>query len=117
MKVGVGRNKLIRGRVQVQGGKHAVLIVHRIRGDADGDLPQVAQALRAFGFFLRLAQGRKEHRRKDRDDGNHDKQFNESERARQKNGAPRTKLKRAVCFQYLFGLWHRTGSVPMQFHI
>ena len=48
-----------------------------MRGEAE--LPQIADAVRAFGFLLRGTQRGQEHPRQDRDNRNDDEQFDECE--------------------------------------
>lgn len=42
---------------EIEGRKYFVRIVARIHGHPDADLPQIAEALGAPGFLLRLAEG------------------------------------------------------------
>ena len=60
-------------------GRHEILIVRRIHGIAQILLLLVGHTASGVGLHLRLGEGRQEHSRQNRDDGNDDQQLDERE--------------------------------------
>ena len=58
---------------------HFGVVVFTVKGDCHGQFLEVGRALDDAGFFASRIQCRQEHRGQDRDDGNHNEEFNESE--------------------------------------
>ena len=74
----VGAGRFLFGRRDFEIGHIVIRIVH-IHLARQTELPHVAETVRRIGHFLRLAQGRQQHPRQDRDDGDHHQQFDQCE--------------------------------------
>jgi hypothetical protein len=61
-------------------GRQTVVVIHAIKMGAKFKLLQIIQACDALGLVPGFCQGRKQQRRENADDGDHDKQFDEGER-------------------------------------
>ena len=86
--VPVGRRRHeVSVRVILQGIPPVVLVrkdvftIAQVHGDSQHNLLDAAQALGLNGLLLRLLQGRQQHGRKDRDDGDHHQEFDEGKTA------------------------------------
>ncbi len=63
------------------GVRHVILVVVGVHGHRDADLFEIADAFGFRGLTFGFGQSWEEHAGEDRDDGNHNQQFNQSEGA------------------------------------
>src|SRR5438045_4112372 len=61
------------------GGQDFVVVIARVGGHPDANLPQIAEAIGFFGFVFGPGESRQKHGGKDRDNGDHDEKFDQRE--------------------------------------